>query len=324
MHAIVQPRYGSPDVLKLQTLDKPAPKDNEVLVKVHAAAVNAGDWHLLRGTPVVMRLMFGLTKPKYPVLGSDMAGRVVSVGAAVSNFAVGDEVMADLSDDGLGSFAEYVTVPETALVAKPKNVSFEQAASVPVAAITGLQALRDHGNIQAGQKVLVTGASGGVGSFAVQLAKNFGAHVTAVCSTSKVDMVRTLGADEVIDYKQDDFTKMGEHYDLIIDAAAYRPLAEVKLALSSTGKYVLVGGSSQRLFQTMLLGPLMSKKGGQTFTTMLAKANTRDLQVIADMLEQGKLNPVIDKRYPLSEVPEAIAYVEEGRARGKVIITVSD
>ncbi len=322
MHAIVQPRYGSPDVLKFQTLDSPVPKDNEVLVKVHAAAVNAGDWHLLRGTPFVMRLLFGFTKPKYPVLGSDMAGSVVSVGAAVSNFSVGDEVMADLSDDGLGSFAEYVTVPETALVAKPKNVSFEQAAAVPVAAITALQALRDHGQVQAGQRVLITGASGGVGSFAVQLAKNFGAHVTAVCSTSKVDMVRKLGADKIIDYKQDDFTKMGQRYDLIIDAAAFRPLAEVKLALSSTGNYVLVGGSSQRLFQTMLMGPLMSKKGGQSFTTMLAKANTGDLEILADMVRQGKLTPIIDKRYPLSEVPEAIAYVEKGRAKGKVIITV--
>jgi len=322
MKAIIAEKYGSPDVLKFEEIQKPAPADNEVLLKVEAASVNAGDWHLLRANPFLIRLMFGLLKPKIKIFGSDVAGRVESVGQNVTQFQPGDEVFGDLSGGSFGAFAEYVAVPEESLVPKPANVSFEQAAAVPSAATTALQGLRNQGQIQAGQKVVVNGASGGVGSFAVQIAKALGAEVTGVCSTPKMEMVRSLGADHVIDYRQQDFTQNGQQYNLILDAGAYRSISDYKRALTPQGTYVMVGGGTTQLFKTMLLGPLLSKSGGQTVKTFIKEADQKDLQFLKELLETGKITPAIDRSYPLSEVPDAIRYLESGHAQGKVIITV--
>ena len=264
MKAIVVHKYGSPDVLQLKEVAKPTPKDDEVLVKVHAASVNAADLHFLRGKPFLMRLMgYGLLKPKNTILGADIAGRVEAVGSNVKQFQPGDEVFGDLSGSGWGGFAEYVCASEDALVLKPANMTFEQAAAVPIAAVTALQGLRDKGHIQPGQKVLINGASGGVGTFAVQIAKSFGAEVTAVCSTRNVDMVRSIGADHVIDYTQEDFTKNGQRYDLIIAANGYHSISDYKRALSPKGTYVMTGGSATQMFQAMLLGPWISRTGSK-------------------------------------------------------------
>ena len=330
MKAILYTKYGSPDVLQLKEVEKPTPKDDEVLIKVHAASVNAGDWHLLRGDPFLVRFDSGLLKPKYTILGADVAGRVCAVGRNVKQFQPGDEVFGDISACGYGAFAEYVSVPEDALVLKPARLTFEQAAAVPAAAVTALQGLRDKGQIQPGQKVLINGASGGVGTFAVQIAKSFGAEVTGVCSTRKVEMVRSIGADHVIDYTQEDFTQSmsrgtrdGQRYDLILAVGGYRSISEYKRALSPKGIYVMIGGSSVAPFlQAMLLGPWMSRKGGQKMGAMIVKPNQKDLNRMKELLEAGKVVPVIDRRYPLSEVPEAIRYLEEGRAKGKVVITL--
>jgi NADPH:quinone reductase-like Zn-dependent oxidoreductase len=320
MKAIVYHTYGSPDVLKLEEIEKPTPKDDEVLVKVHAASVNAADWHIMRGKPFLMRLMgFGLLKPKNKILGSDIAGRVEAVGRNVQQFQPGDEVFGNIR----GGFAEYVCTHEDALVVKPANISFEEAAAVPIAGITALQGLRDKGHIQPGQKVLIQGASGGVGTFAVQLAKAFGAEVTAVCSTRNGDMVRSIGADHVIDYTQEDFTKSGQRYDLILAANGYHSLSDYKRALGPKGIYVMTGGSSMAaLFQAMLLGPWISMTGSKKMGNLMAKLNQKDLGCMKDLLEAGKVVPVIEKRYPLSEVADAIQYLEEGHAKGKVVITV--
>jgi NADPH:quinone reductase-like Zn-dependent oxidoreductase len=319
MKAMVYHKYGSPDVLKLEEIEQPIPKDNEVLVKVHAASVNAADWHLLRGKPFLVRLMgFGLLKPKHTILGSDIAGRVEAVGRNVKQFQPGDEVFGNIR----GGFAEYVCAREDALVLKPANLSFEEAAAVPMAAVTALQGLRDKGQIQPGQKVLINGASGGVGTFAVQIAKSFGADVTGVCSTRNVDMVRSIGADHVIDYMQEDFTKNGQRYDLILAANGYHPILDYRRALSPKGMYVMTGGSMTQMFQAMLLGPLISMAGSKKMGNVMAKPNKKDLVFMKELLEAGKVVPVIDRRYPLREVPEAIRYVEEGHARGKVVITV--
>jgi NADPH:quinone reductase-like Zn-dependent oxidoreductase len=323
MKAIVYTHYGSPDELQFKEVAQPTPKDNEVLIKVHAAAVNAGDWHLLRGQPFLMRLGTGLRKPKHPILGADVAGKVVAVGRNVTRFQPGDEVFGDLSGSGYGAFAEYVSADEGAFVSKPANVTFEQAAAVLSAAVTALQGLRDEGQIQPGQQVLVNGASGGVGSFAVQIAKALGAEVTGVCSTRNVEMVRGLGANHVIDYTKQDFTQNGRQYDLILDAAAYRPLTDYKRALTAQGRYVMVGGSAQRYFQMMLMGPWLSQKGGQHFGTFLKAAKPKDLAFLKDLVAAGKVAPVIDRRYPLCEVAEAIRYVEAGHTHGKVVITVA-
>ena len=322
MKVIVQTKYGSPDVLKLSEVTKPTPKDNEVLIKVHAASVNAGDWHLMRADPFLIRLMYGLTKPKHPTLGSDVAGIVEAVGKNVIQFKPRDGVFGDISTSGLGAFAEYVAVPETTLVLKPDNLTFEQVAAVPVAAVTALQGLRDHGKIQPGQKVLINGASGGVGTFAVQLAKAFGADVTGVCSASKMDLVRSLGADHVIDYTQEDFTQNGQPYDLILGVGGFHPLAAYKRTLSSGGRFVMTGGETKQMFQTMLLGPWMSMRGNKKLMNYLAKPNQKDLRFIKELLESGKLTPAIDRCYPLAEVPEAIRYLESGRAKGKVVISL--
>jgi len=320
MKAIVQTEYGSTQMLSLQEVDKPVVPDNGVLVRVHAASVNAGDWHLMRGTPFLIRLIFGgLLKPKIKILGTDVAGRVEAVGKDVTQFQPGDEVFGSLSECGFGAFAEYVCATEAALVLKPTNTSFEEAATVPGAALAALQGLRDFGLV-AGQKVLIVGASGGVGSFAVQIAKALGAEVTALCSTKKIDMVRSLGADCVIDYTQADVTRQGQHYDLIFDVAAYRSVFDYLPALTPEGTYVLIGGSTARFFQVMFLGPWISRFGRRKVKCLALKPDRADLIVLRDLIEAGKISPFIDRRYNLSEVPAAIRYLEQRQVRGKVAI----
>ncbi|MCI0404701.1 MAG: NAD(P)-dependent alcohol dehydrogenase [candidate division Zixibacteria bacterium] len=318
MKAMVYTQYGPPDVLRLEEIEKPVPKYNEVLVKVQAASVNALDWHLLRAKPSLVRLMSGLSRPKQKILGADVAGRVETVGKNVKQFQPGDDVFGTCT----GAFAEYVSVPENSLAPKPASLSFEEAAAVPVAALTALQGLRSRGEIQPGQKVLINGASGGVGTFAVQLAKSFGAEVTAVTSTGNLNQARTLGADFVIDYTRENFTKNGMRYDRILAANGYHPIGAYKRALSPAGIYVMTGGSTAQMFQAMLLGPLISMAGKKKLGFLLANPNKNDLLFIKELLETGNIKPVIDRRYPLQEVPEAIRYVEAGHAKGKVIITL--
>ncbi len=316
MKAIVYTKFGPPDVLQLQEVEKPGPKDNELLIKVHAASANAYDWRHLRADPFLIRLMgAGLLKPKHKILGADIAGQVEAVGRNVTQFRPGDEVF---GEGGYGGFAEYACVAENRFVLKPANLTFEDAAAVPMAALTALQGLRDKGQIQARQKVLINGASGGVGTFAVQIAKSFEAEVTGVCSTTKMDLVRSIGADQGIDYTREDVTKNGRHYDLIFDIAAYRSISEYKRLLSPGGIYVLAGGSMARIFQTMLL----SMTGAKNMRIMVAKTDQKDLLFMTELIAEGKVKPIIDKRYPLAETAEALRYLEEGHARGKVVITV--
>ncbi|HKF36044.1 MAG TPA: NAD(P)-dependent alcohol dehydrogenase [Ktedonobacteraceae bacterium] len=323
MKAIVYTHYGSPNVLQVEEVAKPVPRDDEVLIKVYATAANAADWHLLRGKPFPVRLVVGgLLKPKHHILGADIAGRVEAVGKDVTQFQPGDEVFGNLSESGWGGFAEYVCAREDALLLKPASLTFEEVAAVPTAALTALQALRDKGQIQPGQKVLIYGASGGVGMFAVQIAKAFGAEVTAVCSTRSVDLVRSLGADHVIDYTREDFTHNGQRYDLILAANGYQPIWAYQHALGPAGRYVMTGGTMAQMYQAMLLGPLLSMTGRKKMGNMLMKLNTKDLVCMRELLEGGKVASVIDRRYPLDETAEAISYVEEGHARGKVVITV--
>ena len=325
MKAVVYHKYGSPDVLSLEEVQKPAPKDDEVLVKIHAASANPADWHLLRATPFFARLTVGLLRPKYKILGSDIAGQVEAVGRDVKQFQPGDEVFGDKFALGWGGFAEYVGVAEDRLVLKPENLSFEEAASVPLAAFTALQGLRDKGQIRSGHKVLINGASGGVGTFAVQIAKSFGTEVTGVCSTRNLDMVRSIGADQVIDYTQDDFTKTGQTYDLIYCAVGNRSAADYKRALNPGGVCVVAGFTSMphMLFQDLFLGAWVSMTGSKKIMPLgTVLPNKEDLVFIKELLETGKVVPVIDRRYPLSETTEAIRYLEEGHARGKVVITM--
>ncbi len=322
MKAIVNTTYGSPDVLKLEQVEKPTPKDNEVLIQVVAASVAAGDWHLLRADPFLTRFMYGLLRPKHTILGAAVAGRVEAVGHTVTQFHVGDAVFGDVSECGFGAFAEYVAAPEHAFALKPTRLTFEEAATVPVSAVTALQGLRDQGHIQAGQRVLINGASGGVGTFAVQIAKAFGAEVTAVCSTGKMDMLRALGADHVIDYMQEDFTQNGERYDLIIAANGNRSIFDYKRALSPKGIYVMTGGSMAQMFQAMLVGPWLSRNSSQKMGNLLARPNQKDLIFMKELLEAGNVTPVIDRCYPLRDVADAIRYLEAGHAKGKVVITI--
>jgi NADPH:quinone reductase-like Zn-dependent oxidoreductase len=319
MKAIIYEKYGSPDVLELQEIIKPTVKDDEVLVKIHAVSVNPLDWHTMRGTPFLVRFTAGLLKPKIKILGTDIAGRVEAVGKNVKQFQQGDEVFGVC---GTGGLAEYVCVTEKNLVLKPANMTFEDAASVPIAGLTALQGLRDTGQIQPGQKVLINGASGGVGTFAVQIAKSFGAEVTGVCSTRNLEMVRSIGADQVIDYTKEDFTKNGQRYDLIIDAVANRSVSDYKRALRSKGICVIIGFSPILTLKVLFLRPWMSLTESKKVSLMMANMNKKDLMFIKELLEAGKVVPVIDRRYTLSEVPEAIRYLEEGHAQGKVVITV--
>ena len=317
MQAIIYTTYGSPDVLQLKDVEKPTPKDNQVLVKIHAASANPADWHLMRAEPFLARLANGLLKPTNTKLGADIAGHVEAVGSNVTQFQVGDPVFGSMPLHELGGFAEYVCASEELLALKPAKLTFEQAAAVPLAAFTALQGLRNKGQIQPGQTVLINGASGGVGTFAVQIAKSFGTEVTGVCSTRNLEMVRSIGADHVIDYTQTDFTKTGQQYDLIFDAVGNRSVSDYKRALRPNGMCAVAGFTRlSRLFQIMFLG---GKRVGMMET---AKANQKDLVFIQGLLEAGKVVPVIDRCYPLREVPEAIRYLETGHARGKVIITV--
>ena len=321
MKAVVHRCYGAPDVLRLEDVAKPTAADNEVLIQVHAASVNPLDWHYMRGTPYIVRLDAGFGKPENPRLGVDFAGTVEAVGKSVTRFKPGDEVFGG----EFGAFAEYVSVREDlALVLKPANVTFEQAASVPIAAITALQALRDKGQIKPGQKVLINGASGGVGTFAVQIAKSFGADVTGVCSTKNVAMVRSIGADHVIDYTREDFTKGAQHYDLILDNVGTHSLLEYKRVLNPKGIFVMIGSTAignwfgwlATPIEGLMLSPFMSQKFGM----FEADLNKEDLATLSDLMQSGKVTPVIDRQYGLSEVPAAIRYLEEGHARGKVVI----
>ena len=321
MQAIVYHNYGSPDVLKLEEVQKPVPQDDQVLVKVAAAATAAGDWHLLRADPFMVRFMYGLLKPKHKILGADVAGRVDAVGRNVTQFKPGDEVFGDLSRSGFGAYAEYVAVPETALALKPRRLTFEQAAAVPVSAVTALLGLRA-GNIQAGQAVLINGASGGVGTYAVQIAKAFGGEVTAVCSTGNVAMARALGADHVVDYTREDFSQSDRKYDLILAVNGYKPIRTYQRALAPTGSYIMTGGSTAQMFQAMLMGPLLSRKSGQKLGNIMAKPNQADLVLVRELIDAGKVTPVIDRCYPLRAVADAIRYVEAGHAKGKIVITV--
>jgi NADPH:quinone reductase-like Zn-dependent oxidoreductase len=324
MKAIVYTKYGPPEVLQLAEVATPNPKDNEVLIRVHASSINAAESHIVKGEPFLVRLMVGgILKPGKPIPGADVAGKVEAVGRDVKQFQVGDEVFGDLGECGWGAFAEYVCAPESALVLKPKNISFASAASVPLAGVTALQGLRGIGKIQSGQKVLINGASGGVGTFAVQIAKSFGAEVTGVCSPTKVEMVRSIGADHVMDYRQTDITQIGQQYDLIFDIASYRSFLDYKGILAPSGTYVLAGGSTARIFQTMLQGPLASRIGTQKFTSLMAKPNTEDLAFLKGLIEAGSVTPVIDKCYPLEAIVEAFRYFEGGHTRGKVVITVA-
>jgi NADPH:quinone reductase-like Zn-dependent oxidoreductase len=323
MKAIVYRCYGSPDVLKFEDIEKPTAGDDQVLVKVRAASVNPLDWHYMRGTPYIVRMDSGLGKPEDPRLGVDFAGTVEAVGKNVKRFKPGDEVFGGK----FGAFAEYVSVREDrALVLKPANVTFEEAASVPIAAITALQGLRDKGRIQPGQKVLINGASGGVGTFAVQIAKSFGAEVTGVCSTRNVNMVRSIGADHVVDYTQEDFTRGGQRYDLILDTVGNHSLLEYRQVLNPKGVFVIVGGPNNGQWigpmatpiKALMLSPFVSQK----FAPLLAELNKEDLTILRDLMQAGKMTPVIDRRYRLNEVPAAIRYLEQGHARGKVVITL--
>jgi NADPH:quinone reductase-like Zn-dependent oxidoreductase len=322
MQAIVYRCYGSPDVLELANIAKPVPADNEVLVKVKAAGVNPLDWHYMRGSPYVMRIDSGLGAPHQIRLGVDFAGTVEAVGQQVKQFKPGDEVFGGRT----GAFAEYVTVTEDrGIVLKPSNVSYEQAASVPIAAITALQALRDRGQLKAGQKVLINGASGGVGTFAVEIAKSMGAEVTGVCSARNAGMVRSLGADHVIDYTSEDYTESGELYDLIIDMVGNHSLSDNRKVMTPEGIFVIIGGEKGDWFgpfvnpiKALLYTPFV----GQQFGMMMSRMRKDDLGVLAEMLESGIIVPVIDRRYPLSEVAEAMRYSEEGHARGKIVINL--
>jgi NADPH:quinone reductase-like Zn-dependent oxidoreductase len=326
MKAIVYHHYGSPNVLKCEEVEKPTAGDDEVLIKVRAASVNPLDWHFVRGSPYFLRMMAGLRKPKITRLGVDVAGKVEAVGRNVTQFKPGDEVFGA----SLGAFAEYSCAHENKLAPKPAHLTFEQAAAVPVAGLTALQGLRDKGRIQPGQKVLINGAAGGVGTFAVQIAKSFGADVTGVCSTRNIDMVRSMGADHVIDYTKEDFAQSGQRYDLILDNVGNRPLSDCRRVMVAKGVLVMVGGGSLKENEESWIGPVgstiaafvLSPFVSQKMVTFLASITKDDLGVLKELIDARKVTPVIDKCYTLTEVPEAIRYLEEGHARGKVVITV--
>jgi NADPH:quinone reductase-like Zn-dependent oxidoreductase len=324
MKAIVCTKYGSPDVLQLQEVAKPSPQDDEVLIEIHATSINARDWRMMRAKPFFIRLGFGLLRPKNPILGVDVAGRVEAAGMNARQFKPGDEVFGYLpSATGRGTFAEYVCAKENAITLKPANLTFEQAAAVPEAAMTALQGLRDKGNIQPGQKVLIQGASGGVGTFAVQIAKAFAAEVTAVCSTRNLEVVRSLGAEHVIDYKLEDFTQNGQQYDLILAVNGYHPISDYLRALKPAGTYVVAGGSMLQLIQAASRRKKDPRDGSQRIVVVSLAQSQKDLILIKELLESGQVVPVIDGCYPLSKTAEAFWYFEKEHAQGKVVITIA-
>ncbi|MGH9218164.1 MAG: NAD(P)-dependent alcohol dehydrogenase [Vicinamibacterales bacterium] len=320
MKAIVRETYGPPEVLHLEEVPIPTFGDGDVLVRVQAASANAGDWHLLRGTPLPFRLVAGLRKPKFKIIGNDIAGRVEAVGRLVTQFCPGDHVFGELSRCGFGAYAEFAVAPEKALALKPANLSFEEAAAIPTAGCTALQGLRK-GRIERAQRVLINGASGGVGTFAVQIAKTFGTEVTAVCSTRNIDVLRSIGANHVLDYTKDDFAALGQRYDVILAANGDRSIWDYKRALRADGSYAKTGGSNRQLTDALLFGPLLSM-GRQRLGNVLMKPNQADLLFLKELCEAERVRPVIDRRFSLSEVPAAVRYVEDGRPRGKVVITI--
>jgi NADPH:quinone reductase-like Zn-dependent oxidoreductase len=317
MKAFIYEKYGPPERLRMAEVDKPAPNADEVLVKVLAASVNAADWHVLRGKPLFSRATLGLLRPKHRILGVDIAGQVQAVGSDVTRFKAGDQVYGNLLDHGYGGFAEYVAVPVGVLSSKPANLSFEEAAAVPMAAVTALQGLRHHGELQPTQRVLINGGTGGVGSFAVQLAKAYGPEVTAVTSTRNLDLVRSLGADHVVDYTTTDFAASGRRYDLILDTVGNRSVRDLKRALAEGGKAAVTGFTSV----AKLLG--VSLRGGKDVAQVSAHVTTKDLELLSELIEAGKVRPQIDRRYPFADIPAAIAYLEQGHARAKVVVAMT-
>jgi NADPH:quinone reductase-like Zn-dependent oxidoreductase len=316
MKAFIYEQYGPPETLRMAEVDKPAPNAGGVLVKVLAASVNAADWHVLRGRPLFSRATLGLLRPRHKILGVDIAGQVEAVGSGITRFKPGDEVYANLLDHGYGGFAEYVSVPVDAMSLKPASLSFEEAAAVPMAAVTALQGLRHHGELQPTQQVLINGATGGVGSFAVQLAKASGAEVTAVTSTGNLDLVRSLGADHVLDYTTTDVTRSGRRYDLILDTVGNRSVPDLRRALAPGGKAAVTGFTSMR----RLLG--VSLRGGKDIAQVQAHVTAEDLKLLSELIAAGKLRPQIDRRYPFADIPAAIAYLEQGHAKAKVVVAM--
>jgi NADPH:quinone reductase-like Zn-dependent oxidoreductase len=317
MRAFIYEKYGPPETLRMAEVDKPVPTADEVLVEVRAASVNAADWHVLRGKPLFSRATLGLLRPKHKILGVDIAGRVEAVGSGVTRFKPGDEVYANLLDHGYGGFAEYAAVPVDAMSLKPAELSYEEAAAVPMAAVTALQGLRHHGELQPTQQVLINGATGGVGSFAVQLAKASGAEVTGVTSTSNLELVRSLGADHVVDYTTTDFVAGGQRYDRILDTVGNRSVPDLRRALAPGGKAAVTGFTSMR----RLLG--VSLRGGKDIAQVQAHVTTADLELLSDLIAAGKLRPRIDRSYRFADIPAAITYLEQGHARAKVVVGVA-
>jgi NADPH:quinone reductase-like Zn-dependent oxidoreductase len=324
MKAMVYTQFGPPtEVLALQEVEKPAPQAQEVLVEVHAAAVVYADWAFVRGQPAMVRLMgAGLSKPNHPILGAEIAGRVAAVGEGITQFQPGDEVYGDIAECGFGGYAEYVAVPESALAPKPANLTFKQAAAVPQSGVVALQGLRDKGQVQPGQQALIAGASGGIGTFAVQLAKVFGAEVTGVCSTRNMELVESLGADHVIDYTQEDFAQGGPRFDLIVATAGYRSVFDYARALKPGGTCVVTGGAMKQVFEPMYLGPWVALTSKKKMASLSAGPSQQDLIFMKDLLEAGKIMPVIDTCYPFNETAEALRHYGQGHSRGKVVISV--
>lgn len=324
MKAIVHTEYGPPDVLALKEIETPTPRADEVLIKVHAASVNYGNLALVKGEPFIIRLMVGgLRKPVHQIPGSDLAGRVVAVGKDVTQFRPGDDVYGDTSECGFGAYAEYAVAPEHVIAVKPARLSYEEAAAVPQAALVALQGLRDRGGIQPGQQVLIVGASGGNGTFAVQIAKSYGAEVTAVCSTRNLDLVQSIGADNVIDYTREDFAGNGKRYDLIFATGGCRSIFDYRRALRPEGTYVMAGGALRQVYEAMLMGPFVSMAGDKKLVNLAQKPSQTDLEAMNALIDAGEVTPVIDRCYPLSEAPQALSYYGSGHARGKVIISVA-
>lgn len=321
MKAIITIKYGTPDVLELNEVNKPCQKDDEVLVKVKAASINYGNLVLLSGKPFLARMAFGLFKPKFAIPGGDIAGIVEAIGKNVTEFQPGDHVFGDLSAFGWGGFSEYVALPTKALVHKPTNLTFEEAAAIPMAGVTALQALQK-GKIDSGQKVLINGASGGVGTFAIQIAKAYNAEVTAVCSTRNIEIARSLGADYVIDYTKEEISKLDDRFDLILAVNGYVPISVYNRLLKPDGSYVMIGGSEAQMYQAIFLGPLLSLTNKKHLKNILQKANRNDLQILKELIEANKVKPVIDRTFKLSELKEAFNYFEEGHAQGKIVITI--